>query len=132
MKNIIQLSKNVIDELSSIEELVISAVESNLEPTVFEAVVNNFPDDLSILAENVIIEQTSPEELNISTINDRFISIYVDGTVYVSQEYGGSEDFTSLPSNYPFSIEIYVSVNNPNDITVDVNNINVDTSSWYE
>ncbi|WP_324250419.1 pPIWI-associating nuclease domain-containing protein [Proteus penneri] len=128
----IQLSKNVIDELSSIEELVISAVESNLEPTVFEAVVNNFPDDLSILAENVIIEQTSPEELNISTINDRFISIYVDGTVYVSQEYGGSEDFTSLPSNYPFSIEIYVSVNNPNDITVDVNNINVDTSSWYE
>ncbi|EPJ0400933.1 hypothetical protein ACTBCG_003108 [Providencia rettgeri] len=132
MKSTIQLSKEVIDELSSIENFVISAVEGSLESRVFDAVINNFPDELSILAHNVIIEQIDPEQLSVSSISDSEISIYIDGTIYVSQEYGGKNDFMSLSNEYPFTVKIYVSVDNPNDINVDANNIIIDTSNWYE
>lgn len=131
MKYIIQLSKEVIEGLTTLEEHVKSRVEEHLENTIFENVVNNFPSDLSILANNVIIEETQPEYLEIIDIDKSKVFIEVSGTVYVSQEYGKGEDFLAMSTDYPFSLTIDVSVLDPKDIGLGSRDIKVDTSSWY-
>ncbi|TEW48296.1 pPIWI-associating nuclease domain-containing protein [Psychromonas algicola] len=131
MKFIIQRSKEVIEELSSLESFVISKVEYRVQDEIFDSVVNNFPDELSILASNVIIDQVSPEKLEIEYLGSDGIIIGVDGTVYVSQEYGKGEDFLSMSNDYPFSTTLEVSISDPSDINIDPNNIEIDTSSWF-
>lgn len=132
MKYIIQLSKEVIEELTALEEYVKSRVEGYLESEIFEKVVNNFPDELSILANNVVIEETHPEQLEIIGINESKVVMDVSGTVYVSQEYGKGEDFLAMSTSYPFSLSLDVSVSDPSDIGLDSSDIEVDTTSWYE
>ncbi len=131
MKYIIELSREVIEGLSYLEGDVISNVEGNIRNELFNSIVNDFPTDLDILASNVIIEQTEPEQIDILDINDTNIDIEVSGTVYVSQEYGKDEDFVAMANDYPFTISLTVSVNDPSDITVDMSSLEVDTSSWF-
>ncbi|PSU42140.1 hypothetical protein C9J12_29140 [Photobacterium frigidiphilum] len=132
MKYIIQLSQEVIEELTALEDYVISKVEDYLESEIFDNVVNNFPDELSILANNVVIEETHPEQLEITGINESNVVMNVTGTVHVSQEYGKREDFFSMSTSYPFTVSLGVSVSDPSDIDLDSGGIEVDTASWYE
>ncbi|EHI9279606.1 hypothetical protein M5215_004308 [Vibrio vulnificus] len=131
MKYIIELSRDVIEGLSCLEGDVISNVENNIRSELFDSIVNDFPTNLDILANNVIIEQIEPEKIDILDINDTNIDIEVSGTVYVSQEYGKGDDFLAMACDYPFTISLTVSVNDPSDITVDMSSLEVDTSSWF-
>ncbi|MCC3798697.1 pPIWI-associating nuclease domain-containing protein [Vibrio parahaemolyticus] len=132
MKFIIEFSQEVVEQLESWDSIVISAVENRCHEQIFQSVINNFPDDLMILANNVIIEEIHPEELDIIVVSDEHIEVSVNGTVYVSQEYGKGEDFTEMANDYPFTISLEVSVDDPSDITVNPSSIEVDTSSWFE
>ncbi|MBW3513260.1 hypothetical protein KO537_00765 [Shewanella sp. NKUCC01_JLK] len=132
MKYITQLSQEVIEEMALLENYVVNRVEGYIQDEIFDKVVNNFPDELSILASNVIIEETHPEKLEIVAIGEYKVVINVLGTVYVSQEYGKGEDFVAMSNNYPFTVTLDVSVSDPSDIGLDAEDIKVDTSSWFE
>src|SRR5690606_12100497 len=97
----------------------------------FLGVINSFPDELSILASNVIVKQVSPEELDVEYLDENGITVSVSGTVYVTQEYGKGEDFTEIEENYPFSISIGMSPASPEDIEINPDEFKVDTSSWF-
>lgn len=131
MKYIVQRSAEVVGELDSLEHLVMDSIPDSLQDRLFHQVINAFPSELSILASNVIVEQVFPEELVIEYLEENGITIDVSGTVYVTQEYGKGEDFTEISENYPFSISIGMSVDSPEDITINPNEFNVDTSSWF-
>ncbi|WP_413494050.1 hypothetical protein [Shewanella baltica] len=132
MKYITQLSQEVIEEMALLENYVVNRVEGYIQDEIFDKVVNNFPYELSILASNVIIEETHPEKLEIVAIGEYKVVINVLGTVYVSQEYGKGEDFVAMSNNYPFTVTLDVSVSDPSDIGLDAEDIKVDTSSWFE
>lgn len=132
MKFIIEFSQEVVEQLDSWDNIVTSAVENRCQEKVFNTVVNNFPDDLMILANNVMIEEIHPEILDVVSVDESTVGINVTGTVYVSQEYGKGEDFIEIAKNYPFSISLDVSVDDPSHITVDSKSIEVNTSSWFE
>ncbi|WP_432454841.1 hypothetical protein ACRRS0_05145 [Agarivorans sp. QJM3NY_29] len=132
MKYIIELSQEVIEEIALLESYVISRVEDYLQEVIFDKVVNNFPDELSILASNVIIEQVHPEKLELVGISESKVVIDVEGTVYVSQEYGKGGDFVVMSNGYPFSVTLDASVSDPSDIGLDANDIEIDNSSWFE
>ncbi|HIF9176498.1 TPA: hypothetical protein ACX6QN_001277 [Photobacterium damselae] len=42
------------------------------------------------------------------------------------------EDFTELDENYPVSVSINLTVEDPTDITIDQHDFEIDTSSWLE
>lgn len=132
MKFIVQRSGVVLEELDSLENLVLDSVPDTLRERLFHEVINAFPDELSILASNVIVEQVSPEEIVVEYLEDTGITIGVSGTVYVTQEYGNGEDFTEIAGDYPFSISVDMSVVSPDDITINPNEFSVDTSCWSE
>lgn len=132
MKFIIVRSKEVVDELATLESQVATCVESRLQGEIFDKVVNNFPDNLSILANNVILEQVNPEVIEIDDITEERVELVVTGSVEVSQEYGKGEDFLEMSTSYSFETSADVSVSDPSDIDVYPNEIEIDTSSWYE
>lgn len=131
MKYIIQRSREVIEEIDSMENLVVNSIPDTVQEHIFDYIINNFPSELDILASNVIVDSVSPEELEVTYLEDNGISVGVEGTVYVSQEYGKGEDFTVLSENYPFRVSVALSVDDPSDITVDESDFEIDTSSWF-
>ncbi|ENQ1533227.1 hypothetical protein L4C36_00250 [Photobacterium japonica] len=131
MKYIIQRSREVIEEIDSMENLVVNSIPDTVQDHIFDYIINNFPSELDILASNVIVDSVSPEELEVTYLEDNGITVAVSGTVYVSQEYGKGEDFTALSENYPFSVSVALSVDDPSDITVDESEFEIDTSSWF-
>lgn len=132
MKYIIQRSREVIEEIDSMENLVVNSIPDTLQDHLFDYVINNFPSELDILAHNVTVESVSPEELVVTYLEENGITVAVSGTVYVTQEYGRGEDFTELSENYPFSVSIDLTVEDPTDITIDQHDFEIDTSSWFE
>lgn len=131
MKYLVERSAEVVEELDSLENLVLDSVPESLQEKLFLEVINSFPDELSILASNVIVEQVSPEELEVEYLEENGITVSVSGTVYVTQEYGKGEDFTEIGGDYPFSISIGMSAASPEDIEINPNEFKVDTSSWF-
>lgn len=132
MKFIIQRSQEVIEEISTLESLVMGSLESGIQDRVFEAVIDSSPHELTILAHRVIVEKVFPENMWIEYLEENGITIGVEGTIYITQEYGKGDDFCEISSNFPFKISADACVKNPDKITVDPNAIEVDTSSWYE
>lgn len=131
MKYIIQRSREVIEEIDSMENLVVNSIPDTLQDNIFEYIINNFPSELDILASNVVVDSVSPEELIVTYLEHDGIIVDVSGTVYVTQEYGKGEDFTELSENYPFNVSVELSVNDPTDVTVDESDFEIDTSSWF-
>ncbi|MCS0343908.1 MULTISPECIES: hypothetical protein [Vibrio harveyi group] len=131
MKYIIQRSREVVEEIDSMEDLVVNSIQNTVQNHIFDYIINNFPSELDILARNVIVDSVSPEELVVTYLEDNGIIVEVSGTVYVSQEYGKGEDFTALSENYPFSVSVELSIDDPTDISVDESDFEIDTSSWF-
>ncbi|TVO75901.1 hypothetical protein [Sedimenticola selenatireducens] len=131
MKYIVERSAEVVEELDSLENLVLESIPDSLHEKLFLEVINSFPDELLIIASNVIVEQVSPEELEVEYLEENGITVAVSGTVYVTQEYGKGEDFTEIGGDYPFSISIKMSAASPDDIKINPNEFIVDTSSWF-
>ncbi|EGQ8010169.1 hypothetical protein MA786_000044 [Vibrio parahaemolyticus] len=131
MKYIIQRSREVVEEIDSMEDLVVNSIQNTVQNHIFDYISNNFPSELDILARNVIVDSVSPEELVVTYLEDNGIIVEVSGTVYVSQEYGKGEDFTALSENYPFSVSVELSIDDPTDISVDESDFEIDTSSWF-
>lgn len=131
MKYIIQRSREVVEQIDSMENLVVNSIPDTVQDHIFDYIINNFPSELDILASNVIVDSVSPEELIVTYLEDNGITLAVSGTVYVSQEYGKGEDYTALSENYPFSVSVEMSVDDPTDVSVNESDFEVDTSSWF-
>jgi len=132
MKFIIQRSQEVIEEIDSLENIVMDSLEDGIQDGVFDAVINSCPDELMILAHRVIVEQVSPEKMEIEYLEENGITIGVEGTIYITQEYGKGDDFCEISNDFPFNISVDACVENPENISVNPNDLEVDTTSWYE
>jgi hypothetical protein len=132
MKFIIQRSREVIEELDSLESMATQSLEIGIQDEVFEAVINSCPDELSILANRIIVEQVSPEKMEIEYLEENGITIRVEGTIFITQEYGKGDDYCEISNNFPFYIPVEACITNPDNISVNANELEVDTRSWYE
>jgi hypothetical protein len=132
MKFIIQRSQEVIEELDSLESMVTQSLEIGIQDEVFEAVINSCPDELSILASSVIVEQVSPEKMEVEYLEENGITIGVEGTIYITLEYGKGDDCFEISNDFPFYVSVEACITNPGNISVNTNELEVDTRSWYE
>ena len=131
LKYIIGRSKEVIEQIDSLENMVMESVPETLQGTMFDSIINSFPGELSILAHNVLVEHVSPEEIEVEHLTREGIVICVTGTVYVTQEYGRGDDYAALSENYPFEVSVSLSPKSPSDISIDADAFVIDTSSWW-
>jgi len=131
-KFVVKIAKDALSQIDDLERLVIESLEAKVHDSVVSTAVSAIPDSLSLLANHVFVDYSEVDEIECIGIDHEFIYVTATGTVYVDQEYGPKNDLCTISASYPFSLEMKAHVDNPNDFTVEGEELNVDTSSWYE
>ncbi len=130
-KYVVGVAVSSLNQLEDIERTVINSVENKVHDAVISTAVSAIPDSLSILANHVYVEYTEVEEIECLGIDDRYIRMRAKGNVYVTQEYGPKNDICTIEESYPFTLDMRSHVENPEDFTVEAEELSVDTSEWY-
>ncbi|EKF9850476.1 hypothetical protein O1D25_003472 [Vibrio cholerae] len=130
-KYVVGLAVSSLSQLEDIERIVIDAVESKVHDAVIATAVSAIPDSLSILANHVYVDYTEVEEIECLGIDDHYILMRAKGNVYVTQEYGPKNDICTMEESYPFTLDMKSHVENPEDFTIEAEELSVDTSEWY-
>lgn len=131
-KAVIAIAQGSLNQLEDLERIVIAALEEKVHDSVIYTAVGTIPESLSTLANHVYIDYTDVDEIECTGIDDEFIYIEVQGNVYVTQEYGPKDDLCEINDSYPFTLQMKSHVENPEEFSVESEELDVDTSSWYE
>ena len=131
-KSVIEIAKDSLNQLYDLEAIVVDALEEKVRDAVISTAVSAIPDSLSVLANHVYIDYTEVDEIECTGIDDRFIYVTAQGNVHVTQEYGPKNDLCEISECYPFTLRMKSHVENPEDFTIESEELDVDTSSWYE
>lgn len=132
MKDVIRISQNSLGELQDLERVVIECLEKNVNDAVVSTAISAIPESLSELANHVCIEFTEVEEICCLGIDEEFIHIETRGEVHVTQEYGPKHDLCVINDSYPFTLCMKSHVSDPEKFVVLSEELDIDTSSWYE
>lgn len=131
-KQVIRIASDSLRQLDDLERIVVDALEDKVRDSVITTAICAIPDSLSILANHVFVDYTDVEEIECTDIDHKYIYVTARGAVHVIQEYGPKNDLCTLNESYPFSLEMKSHVENPDDFRVQSEELDVDTSSWYE
>lgn len=131
-KAVIEIAKDSLNQLEDLEGIVIEALEDKVRNAVISTAVSAIPDSLSTLANHIYIEYTEVEDIECTGIDERFVYVTARGNVHVTQEYGPKDDLCEINECYPFTLSMKSHVENPEDFTIESEELDVDTSSWYE
>lgn len=128
------------DFLTTIENCKRNVVD-NLHDQLCEHVINEFLissiDEVDELSTHHCVDEVHTDCFKITTINDSFVEIEIEGTICVEQSWGSSSDFrrgdgASINSDFPFVSTIFLEAYQPNEFKVVDYEYRVDTSSWSE
>lgn len=131
-RDVVSIAQHCLDLMADTAKEVICILENEIDSSVRDLANESLPDEVTILAPRVYTEYVQIEDVYASDIDDEFIYIGVDGSVFVTQEYGPKDDLCEINTDYPFSLSMQCSLRNPAQLTITSKEIEVDTSSWYE
>tara|TARA_R110001599_G_scaffold53495_2_gene149309 strand:+ start:1884 stop:2717 length:834 start_codon:yes stop_codon:yes gene_type:complete len=131
-KLVVQIANDSLRQISDIEIIVIESLEEKIHDSVISTAVSAIPESLSLLAPHVFVDYSEVEEIECTGIDHEFIYVTATGTVHVDQEYGPKDDLCTISASYPFTLKMKANVANPDDFSVEGEELDVDTSSWYE
>lgn len=132
VKDIIHISRNSLGGLQDLEKIVVECLEKKVNNAVVSTAISAIPECLSELANHVCIEYTQVEEILCLGIDDEFIHVEASGEVHVTQEYGPRKDLCVINESYPFTLCMKSHVSDPEKFVVLSEELDIDTSSWYE
>jgi hypothetical protein len=132
MKVVILIASDSLGSLADLERIIVERLEKRINKAVVATAMEAIPDSLSELANHVSIDFTDVEEIECLKIDDEFIHVEVSGEVHVTQEYGPRDDLCVMSESYPFTLYMKSRVDDPEVFMVMSEELDVDTSSWYE
>ena len=131
-KSVVGIASDALKQLSDLEGLTPESLTDKVHDAVVSTAVGSVPESLSILANHVFVDYTEVDEIEVVDIGSEYVQVRAAGTVNVSQEYGPKDDRLVMNESYPFSLGMKAAVGNPNEFTTDADELDVDTSSWFE
>ncbi|HDU6290950.1 TPA: hypothetical protein RFY33_000412 [Klebsiella aerogenes] len=131
-KQILQTATEILNGIHNCRDELIRTLEDKIRDAVIDTAVSTMPENLVTIANHAFVDYTEVEEFGITSIDDEYINIYATGTVYVTQEYGPSNDGVSLDESYPFTLRMASHLDSPETFEVISEALEVDTSSWYD
>ncbi|WP_068871010.1 hypothetical protein [Edwardsiella tarda] len=131
VKCLIEVATEILNSIERCQEEVISTLEEKIRQSVTDMSVYCDSGALSEIASHAYINYTETERIEITSIDDDYIYMSVDGTAYVTQEYGPSRDGVSFDEEYPFSLSLRSHIESPETLEVVSDELELDTSSWY-
>jgi hypothetical protein len=143
-ENIRVLVDDSLDGLQDIYEAARACreeVHRSLRAEVFDAVLDTLLSEtlqeLDELSTHTSVDGHEVNEYTLTFVDDEFIELAVDGTVYVELQYGSRSDIRNdmgaiLSDAYPYTATMKARVIEPQLIIRDSVNLRVDNSGFYE
>lgn len=104
-----------------------------LDQLFFTHFINETPDELNELSSATVIEDVYDIDIDELTINEgKNIEAKGKGIVSVTLQYGPSSDSSSMGDSYPFAFAAILVIEDEKLRIEEINELSVDTSSFYE
>lgn len=132
VKLVVKIANDSLRSIYGIEQLIADALTDKVRDSVIRTAINSIPDNLSILANHVYVDFTEVEEIELTGKDDTFLYVTARGTIHVVQEYGPKDDLCEMNVDYPFSLAMKSCLEDPERFEVIGEELDIDTSSWYE
>lgn len=137
VKNTLIALDHFLATVEQIRVMIISELETKIYDSVSSAISEDIINEIDILATHYWIEGIWVNDINITHITSIHIAVNVTGSVDVHHQYGSDGDFergdgVRNESSYPISLSIKLDIDDPLDVSISPDDIEVDNSSFYE
>lgn len=116
--------------------MISEALEVSLHEAISSATIEDVLGEVDILSTHYLVEGSDIEEIVVSSIDHQHIDVQVSGNVDIEHQYGSDGDYERgdgiwIESSYPYVVNIQLDVNEPLEITIETDDIIVNTDSFY-
>ena len=119
------------------KEQVAETLNDRLSEHLIDEFLSSSIDDIDHLSTHHCVEEISIECVIVEQVNEKYIEIKVEGSIYVEQQYGSSADLRNdigvvVHTDFPFVSSICIAAFQPDNFNVIDFSYHVDISSWTE
>ena len=136
-KEVLEIFAEFVETIDNYKQDLKSSLDGELDNHILNEIIWATFNEVDILAPHHQIEYSEIEDYEIEEINNEFITVSVNGNLNVTLEYGSknerkSGDGLDLHESFPFTgiIKYRIEVDFPSS-NYEVEDLNVDTDSWY-
>lgn len=127
--------ENLLETADECRSEIIRELREHIDRQLLERLIGEAIDDLDILSGNTQVEGQEATEIEVTEISAANIRFQIEGTVYVTLQWGSGSDFrngdgASMSEEFPFSAKVSTLTANPSEFE-EVVDLNVDTEGWY-
>ena len=133
----IRLFLRLFDAIGSAREHLRDALQMKLQERLSDIFTSDFFDELDILSSHTRPQDAEDVEIEIDDIGEETITFFGTGSVLCDLQYGSDGDCRrgdglEFSDSYPFTFSGEARTDDPRKVTVDRDDVSVDTSSFYE
>jgi hypothetical protein len=124
------------EDIEELKRMVSEALEVSLHEAISSATIEDVLGEVDILSTHYLVEGSDIEEIIVSSIDYQHIDVQVRGNVDIEHQYGSDGDYergdgVRIESSYPYVVNLQLDVNEPLEITIETDDIIVNTDSFY-
>ncbi|MBK5446050.1 hypothetical protein [Peribacillus sp. TH24] len=128
---------NFLLTIKGAQDLIMEQLESSLDSIINEELTSNVIQEIDILATHYRVEGVYINNIKIESINSQSIDINIEGSVDVQHQYGSDGDLrrgdgVEFENSYTFNFDLIQDIDNPFEINLSVDDIGIETDSFYE
>ncbi|WP_417913706.1 hypothetical protein [Candidatus Electronema sp. JM] len=116
-------------------EKLVSALHEKIDNSIIDYLISETIGSIDQLSTHHYIKDICTDDVIIVGIDNKHVKFKASGTIDCNLQYGSDSDVREdigivFDHSFPFSCELWSSVDNPQDIQTDEDAIGVDTSYW--
>jgi hypothetical protein len=136
-KEVLEIFAEFVETIDHYRQDLKSSLDGELDDHILNEIIWTSFNEVDILAPHHQIEYSELEDYEIEEINNEFITVSVNGNLNVTLEYGSKNerrdgDGLDLHESFPFTgiVKYKIGTEFPSK-DYEVEDLNVDTGSWY-
>ena len=123
--------------IKNVRSIITEKLEECIYVSVSHALTDDILNEIDIIATHYWVEGVWIEGIDIQEITSIHISVDVTGSVDVKHQYGSDGDFrrgdgVHYENSYPLSLSLILDVDDPLDVSINTDDINIDNSNFFE
>lgn len=124
------------EDIEELKDMVSEALEVSLHEAISSSTIENVLVEVDILSTHYLVEGSDILDITVGSIDHQLIDVQVSGYVYIEHQYGSDGDYrrgdgVRIESSYPYVVNLQLDVNEPLEITIETDDIIINTDSFY-
>jgi len=126
-----------VEKISEARNQVLGMLIDEIDSSLLERIISESVTEIMELSTHQFIEDIYHDGAHVESIGPKSLTLRVTGNLDCELQYGSGSDLRKgdgvvISTSFPFGGTIDVKFKAPLGSVMEVDNLNVDTSSWYE